>query len=145
MTWITNNGYRLIAIRVDGKRKLVLEHRYVMEQYIGRTLASNEFVHHKDGDRLNNTIANLAVMDGPEHSRMHYPDSAIREWSQPGSHTSAGIEVVAVTCEQCGITIVRQAKHARRNAKRGSKTMCSPKCRAAYAGKIGRAKQLESQ
>lgn len=37
------------------------EHRYVMEQYLGRPLEKNETVHHIDGDRTNNKIENLQL------------------------------------------------------------------------------------
>lgn len=58
-------GYRLICVR--GKQ--VYEHRYIMEQYIGRKLESRENVHHLDGDKLNNNIENLEVIDVADHIR----------------------------------------------------------------------------
>ena len=66
--WIHKKyGYR--QIRVNGKT--IPEHRYIMEQHLGRKLERNELVHHIDGDRLNNTIENLEVMTIEEHARMH--------------------------------------------------------------------------
>lgn len=47
------------------------EHRRVMETYIGRSLRSDEIVHHIDGDRHNNAIDNLKVMTRAEHGRLH--------------------------------------------------------------------------
>jgi DNA-binding NarL/FixJ family response regulator len=61
------NGYK--AIKVNGKKSD--EHRYIMEQYLGRELSRNEVVHHKDGQKDNNEIENLEVMDLSEHSRQH--------------------------------------------------------------------------
>lgn len=37
------------------------EHRYVMEQALGRPLSSNEVIHHIDGDRTRNDIDNLEL------------------------------------------------------------------------------------
>lgn len=41
--------------------RFILEHRYVMEQQIGRRLRTEETVHHKNGDRHNNSIQNLEL------------------------------------------------------------------------------------
>src|SRR3972149_3658853 len=63
---IAGNGYRVI--RKYGN-KLVYEHRDLMEKKLGRKLQSNEVVHHKDGNRLNNAIDNLVMMTKAEHDR----------------------------------------------------------------------------
>lgn len=50
---------RYRKITVNGRS--VLEHRYVMEQQLGRTLHSWETVHHKNGRRLENVPDNLEL------------------------------------------------------------------------------------
>lgn len=62
-----SNGYRLIWVK--GRR--ILEHRHVMEQYLGRPLTPNENVHHRDGNKANNAIANLEVMTARNHTLIH--------------------------------------------------------------------------
>lgn len=54
---------------INGVR--VLEHRYIMEQHLGRKLFSNECVHHKDKDKSNNRLSNLEVKTLSQHSRDH--------------------------------------------------------------------------
>jgi hypothetical protein len=50
----------------------VLEHRYVMEQLLGRSLTASEVVHHKDGNRSNNDISNLEVHTSQRnHALLH--------------------------------------------------------------------------
>ena len=67
--WINQrDGYVLVQAppghphaRHDGS---ILEHRLMMEQLLGRFLEEWELVHHKDGDRQNNTAENLVLLDG---------------------------------------------------------------------------------
>ena len=66
--WVQRDGYVLITApaghphaRQDGS---ILEHRLVMEQCLGRPLEEWEIVHHKDGNRGNNSWENLELLDG---------------------------------------------------------------------------------
>lgn len=53
------------------KREGYHEHRLVMERTLGRTLRSDEVVHHRDGNRRNNELSNLEVLTRSAHSTMH--------------------------------------------------------------------------
>jgi hypothetical protein len=59
----TRDGYRMIS--VEGRS--IFEHRYVMEQHLGRTLSDDEVVHHRDGDKLNNALENLELVTRSHH------------------------------------------------------------------------------
>jgi len=64
---INGNGY--VAIWVDDQK--VLEHRFVMEQYLGRSLLENEIVHHINNNRTDNRVENLQVMTQGQHVGLH--------------------------------------------------------------------------
>ena len=66
--YVTVQGYR--EINVEGER--YLEHRYVMETHLGRKLATDEQVHHRDGDKLNNAFENLQLVSPSQHQLLHY-------------------------------------------------------------------------
>jgi hypothetical protein len=53
------------------KRNGMHEHRFVMEQKLGRKLSSLEIVHHKDENIKNNHPDNLEIMTRAEHARHH--------------------------------------------------------------------------
>lgn len=53
------------------KHGYVYEHRYVMEQAIGRYLTANEVVHHIDENKSNNDISNLMLLTNSEHVALH--------------------------------------------------------------------------
>lgn len=58
----------IIILRKNGKP--VREHRFIMEQKLGRKLSSEEVVHHLDGNSLNNNPDNLLLFPSRvEHQR----------------------------------------------------------------------------
>lgn len=46
-------------------------HRQIMQQHLGRKLEKHEAVHHIDGNKLNNDLSNLIILDWSTHQKSH--------------------------------------------------------------------------
>lgn len=84
-----------------------MEHRWVMECHLGRRLRRDEIVHHIDGDKLNNALANLELTDAKAHSSHH---------NNKHPRTKR--------CAVCGATFTPHP------TKRKRAKSCSPRCKA---------------
>ena len=62
------------------------QHRYFMEQHLGRKLVDGEVVHHINGNIHDNRIENLEVMSVAEHLRLHSPSRDHSSHSKLTSH-----------------------------------------------------------
>ncbi|AUS17019.1 HNH endonuclease [Bacillus velezensis] len=84
---ISRYGYKLIYkphhpnSQKDG---YILEHRYVMSEYLKRPLKEDEHVHHKDENKLNNDVSNLELVTRSEHSSLHNRNKTIPRDSETG-------------------------------------------------------------
>lgn len=66
MKYGLNIGYKR---ETAGSRKY--QHQEVAEKFMGRKLIKGEVVHHKDGNKLNNSPENLEVMTIRQHNFIH--------------------------------------------------------------------------
>lgn len=71
---LSNYGYWLVYkpehpnARPNG---YIFEHRLIMSEVLGRPLEDWEHVHHKDGNKQNNNVENLMLVDDLTHKRIH--------------------------------------------------------------------------
>lgn len=74
-------AYRYKKIRLPDGGGVIDEHRYLMQEHLGRLLTADEIVHHKDENKLNNVIENLEVMSRADHLKLHRPAHDKRKWT----------------------------------------------------------------
>ncbi len=66
--WVDKRGYRWISIIENGNQRAIKEHRYIMQQHLGRKLEPEELVHHKNGIKDDNRMDNLSLSTFKEHA-----------------------------------------------------------------------------
>lgn len=96
------------------KNNYVLLHRVIMENHINRLLLPTEIVHHIDGNKFNNDISNLRLMDSKEHNRMH---------------SSTGRTIIYLICDNCGKKFVRELRQTKKGYKHN---FCCRRCSGIY-------------
>jgi len=71
--YVNNFGYVMLRMpdHPNAQKGYVLEHRYLMEQTLGRPLERGEVVHHLNGDKADNRPENLSLESEHSHGSLH--------------------------------------------------------------------------
>lgn len=118
---VSKGDYNYAVVRNHPKRinhDYVLEHRVVVENYLGRILCDDEVVHHINENKKDNNIDNLKVMSVEEHARFH----ALKQ----------GLSLVKLKCPCCGLLFNRE-KRQTHLIKSSKWTACSKTCRGIFS------------
>lgn len=123
---VNSNGYIEIQLPdhpMSKKDGAVMEHRLVMARHLGRMLEPYEVVHHKDRNRLNNSIENLELAgSNREHHLLHGQDSELRKLKQEGK----------LRCSSCREIKTLDAFSKCRTNRHGYNNQCKACCAAYY-------------
>ena len=68
--WTNAKGYIEGNVWAGGRLVQVKQHRWLMERHLGRTLTETEDVHHRNGNKSDNRLENLQLIDHGEHSKL---------------------------------------------------------------------------
>lgn len=79
---IASNGYVLVRVgrhhHLADVRGYAYEHRLVAEKALGRRLNEKEIVHHRNGNKIDNSPDNLEVCESIAHHRLQHRTSTSR-------------------------------------------------------------------
>lgn len=119
--YVDRGKWGYVRVRLD-TGAIVQEHRFVMEQHLGRPLQANEHVHHKNGDKHDNLLGNLELLSASDHAAAHVV---------PGA-------VAILVCPACGKKFERTKRYVRMKEKLGQvHFLCSRKCRVQRGARRG--------
>jgi len=97
------------------------EHRYLMEQEIGRRLGFNEIVHHKDGNSRNNDLKNLEIIKRSKHSHKFMLG---RQHSLGYTWESHVFKNGKYWCNNCKQYLIKDKFWPAKDRKHGVRTFC---------------------
>lgn len=132
------NGYKLLyrpdhfnSMKGDNWDGYVYEHRFVMESDLGRSLSSEELVHHLDCNKLNNHIGNLIIVDRSSHVKIH-------GWIDSGAHIHESYVGNGVNSWKTKVPELKSCPICDATIPVVLKTFCSIECANIHKNTVGR-------
>jgi len=99
---------------------VILEHRLVMANHLGRMLSNKEIIHHINGNPTDNRIENLELTTFRKHI---------------GEHLTYRAKTIEIICRFCGNRTIKSERIIRFKKKQGQKDFyCNRVCMAKHFG-----------
>lgn len=111
----------VVNVQRGNRRGNMTYARFLMQEHLGRPLAEDEHVDHRNEDHRDDRIENLQILTPAANTRK----------------TKGEITWAEFTCPQCGGPGIQKARHVRYNRKRGSAgPFCGRSCAARYRVRV---------
>lgn len=151
-------GYYLSSKKIGNSRKRL--HRYIWETENNAQIPKGYDIHHKDGNKSNNDVSNLMLVNNREHTKIHernlteeqrakraenivknglpkaiewHKSRQGREWhSEHGKRVAESLLPVKYVCTYCGKEFETKNRYSEK-----SNTFCSNNCKSAFRRKSG--------
>lgn len=121
-----NTDYKVVSL---GRKRQAYEHRLVWERHFG-PIPDGYHVHHKNGNKRDNSLENLELLPASEHHREHFTaqgqtpehkararDNILGAWGS--------MPMLQLVCTVCGSDFEK-----RQHLTKGAAKYCSPSCRS---------------
>lgn len=93
--YIDSNGYCVLVINDNHIR----EHRYIMEQFLGRKLSEEEIVHHINFNKLDNDIYNLFLFENQRYHALYHNYIENNDYIEPKVYLDLYKDIIDKVCE----------------------------------------------
>lgn len=130
------NGYALA--HDPYKNRPNYAHRVIMQNALGRQLLPSELVHHVNGDKLDNRLANLELTTRSEHAKRHIEEGTWSGATDSGPRPQIRLRAFRV-CPQCFQPFKRWSRQG------VSTTTCSVSCSNRWRAKNSDEQELAKE
>lgn len=118
-----NDGYLwCYVIYFNNKKKSIPYHKYLWEKENGKT-PKGYIIHHKDKNKLNNSLNNFELLTRSEHAKLHYKAPI----------ESTFIELI---CKYCNKKFPRRRSYEKHNRKNKVGPFCGKSCAGKWSTDI---------
>ena len=118
--YLRKDGRKQITLIGNNKRKTISYPKALVEAHLGRRLSNDETVDHKDRNKQNDDINNLAIIKRSEHSKLD----------------AIYVKVDDMNCSTCGKLFKLSRSHHDTRSLSKAGPFCSKQCSGLYGAQV---------